>query len=178
MSIKGYKRFLEEKEDANYRDDEHSYLNDGLTGNNSRWDDSTYDPYEEEDDDSYHNDPGYRKLHDDDDEYKGEFEEDDINQDDMDHLIYLLRTMFRNSGVENVRIDNDKGLDISIYCTLERKERLKDIVKIFEVVNKLKRDILSQYDSEFDTWTNIKGQPMFVFSFEYNEGLGDDSDVF
>lgn len=167
MNIKKYKRFLEDK-DINYRDDEHSYLNDDL---NSRWDDSTYDPYA---DDEFYNDPGYKKLNQStfrDEEY----EDDDVEQDDIQHLLYLLRTMFKNSGVDNVRIDNDRGLDILIYCTVERKERLKDIIRIFEVVNKLKKDILLQYDTEYDIWQNRKGQPMFVFSFEYNEGLDDDN---
>jgi hypothetical protein len=169
MDIKRYKKFLEDKEnDFNYREDEHSHLNDEL---NSRWDDSTYDPY---DDNDYYNDPGYRKLHS--SSFRDEeYEDDDVEQDDMQHLLYLLRTMFKNSGVDNVRIDNDRGLDILIYCTLERKERLKDVIRVFEVVNKLKKDILAQYDTEYDVWQNRKGQPMFVFSFEYNEGLDDDN---
>ncbi len=169
MSIKDYKGYFEDKKDDNLRDDEHAYLNDMI---NNRWDDSTYD-----DNDDYElqqrldSDPGYKKLYDEEDD-------DDINQDDMEHLIYLLRTMFKNSGFDNVRIDNIKGLDITIYCTFETKDRLKNVVKAFEVVNKLKRDILSQYDSELDIWENRKGNPMLVFVFEYNEGLDDDSNVF
>jgi len=173
MDIKKYNRFLEDK-DMNYRKDEDSHLNDDI---NSRWDDSTYDPYG--DDEAFYRDPGYQKLNKSTSTFRDEeYEDDDIEEDDIQHLLYLLRTMFKNSGVDNVRIDNHRKLDILIYCTVERKERLKDIIKIFEVVSKLKKDILLQYDSEYDIWQNKKGQPMFVFSFEYNEGLDDDSDVF
>jgi hypothetical protein len=165
MEIKKYKKFLEEKEnDFNYREDEHSHLNDDL---NSRWDDSTYDPWED--------DPGFRQLHS--DEPKGTFRdeelEDDVDGNDMDHLVYLLRTMYKNSGID-VQIDY-KGLDIMIYCVMSYKERLKDIISVFEVSNKLKKDILPQYDSEFEMWETRKGQPLLIFNFYYKEGLRDDN---
>jgi hypothetical protein len=158
MEIKKYNRFLEEKE-VNYRDDEYSYLNDDL---DNGWDDSTYDPWED--------DPGYRKLNSDDGLY-GEL--DDVEPSDMDHLVYLLRTMYKNSGID-VQIEN-KGLDIMIYCTMSYKERLKDIINVFGVSNKLKKDILPQYDSEFEMWETEKGQPLLIFNFYYKEGLDDDN---
>lgn len=165
MEIKKYNKFLEEKEnDFNYREDEHSHLNDEI---NSRWDDSTYDPWED--------DPGFRKLHSDETEssFRDEELEDSVEDDDMDHLVYLLRTMYKNSGID-VQIDH-KGLDIMIYCVMSYKERLKDIISVFEVSNKLKNDILPQYDSEFEIWETKKGQPLLTFNFYYKEGLGDDN---
>lgn len=165
MEIKKYKKFLEDKE-INYREDEFSHLNDEL---NSRWDDSTYDPYED--------DPGFRRLHSDDyDDYDYEEDvemDDDVDGNDMDHLVYLLRTMYKNSDID-VQIEY-KGLDIMIYCVMSHKERLKDIITVFEVSNKLKKDILPQYDSEFEMWETKKGQPLLIFNFYYKEGLDDDN---
>jgi len=150
MKVNKYNSFIKE----NIREDEYSHLNDDL----DRWDDSTYDPYS---DDGFYND---------DSEYDDNLDQDD----DMDHLLYLLRKMFHNSGIDNVEITNKK-MDLTIYVELRSRERLKDVIKVFEVVNKLKRDILPQYDSEFDMWKTKKGSPLLTFNFYYDEGLDDDN---
>ena len=122
-------------------------------------------------DDDYE-DEGYDKLNSDDyDDY-----DDNGNQDDMAHLEYLLREMFRNVGID-VTVTSDNG-DIQIVVMLNQKERLRDVINIFSVANKLKKDILAQYDSEFDLWEDKKGQPMLTFSFYYGDGLGDDNAPF
>jgi hypothetical protein len=123
---------------------------DELSYLNDRWDDSTYDPYSDSQD-----------------YYNGDNE-------DMEHLLYLLRKMFHNSGIDNVDITNKK-MDLTIYVELRTREKLRDIIKVFEVVNKLKRDILPQYDSEFDMWKTKKGSPLLTFNFYYDEGLDDDN---
>ena len=148
MNIKDYKLFLEK--DINYREDEDSYMNDDL---NSRWDDSTYDPY---DDDNYEYDDDY--------DYGSD---DNIEEDDMEHLLYLLRTMFKNAGIET-NISNKK-MNINVYIQLTSKERLRDIITIFEVVNKLKKDILIQYSCDFEMWETKVGRPYFEFSFYYDD---------
>jgi len=102
--------------------------------------------------------------------------ESDINGDDIQHLLYLLRTMFSNSGIQ-VEIENN-NLDIIIYCTMQRKERLKDIINVFDVANKLKKDILPQYDSEFEIGEDQNGYPVLKFNFYYEEGLYDDNMAF
>jgi hypothetical protein len=150
MKVNKYNSFIKE----NIREDEYSHLNDDL----DRCDDSTYDPYS---DDGFYND---------DSEYDDNLDQDD----DMDHLLYLLRKMFHNSGIDNVEITNKK-MDLTIYVELRSRERLKDVIKVFEVVNKLKRDILPQYDSEFDMWKTKKGSPLLTFNFYYDEGLDDDN---
>ena len=122
-------------------------------------------------DDDYE-DEGYDKLNSDD----YDDSDDNGNQDDMAHLEYLLREMFRNVGID-VTVTSDNG-DIQIVAMLNQKERLRDVINIFSVANKLKKDILAQYDSEFDLWEDKKGQPMLTFSFYYGDGLGDDNSPF
>jgi hypothetical protein len=104
-------------------------------------------------------------------------DEKDIEDDDMGNLLYLLRSMFKNSGIDEVYIENKK-MDITISVELRKRERLKDIIKVFEVANKLKRDILAQYDSEFEMWETKEGRPLLVFNFMYDEGLYDDEAPF
>ena len=150
MNIKNYKLFLEKD-----RDDEYSYMNDDL---DKRWDDSTYDPYEDDYKDNYEYDDEY--------DYGSDDYSDDIDDDDMEHLLYLLRTMFKNSGIEP-KITN-KRMDIKILIHLTPKERLKYIISIFEIINKLKKDILIQYTCEFEMWETRMGKPYFDFTFVYD----------
>lgn len=105
--------------------------------------------------------------------YDIDYDDEDIN-DDIEHLKSLLLTMFNNKGIENVKIVNN-DLDLSIRCSLENRERLSDIVNLFDLINKLKTDILPQYDTEFDMWQNYSGQT-FEFGFYYNDGMNNDND--
>ena len=112
--------------------------------------DDIYEPF---DDDDYN----YRY----DKEYKGEDEDD--SDDDMSHLCYLLRSMFNNSNVD-VNVENS-GLDLSITAQFARRESLSDIVKVFEIVKKIKKDILAQYSSSYEIWETKQGTPMITFEF-------------
>lgn len=104
------------------------------------------------------------------DEYKGEDEDD--SDDDMSHLCYLLRSMFNNSNID-VEVSN-KGLDLSITAHFARRESLSDIVKVFEVVKKIKKDILAQYSSSYEIWETKAGLPVISFDFVLDED--DDKD--
>jgi hypothetical protein len=185
MKIKKYNIFLEKD---NLRSDEHSHLNDILgkfekSKFEGRWDADDYD--DDDDDDDY----GFYDKDDEDDissnyspkkdstfrdeEYDEEYGEDGINSNDIQHLNYLLRSMFKNSGIEDVQIENKK-LDISISCVLRKRESMKNVIKVFEIAKKLKRDILAQYDSEFEMWETKDGRPLLTFNFYYGEGLNND----
>jgi hypothetical protein len=117
--------------------------------------------------DDYYGRPYYSKS-DDDEEYEGEDENE--SDDDMDHLCYLLRQMFNNSNFD-VNVENS-GLDLSMTAQFERKESLKDVIKLFEIVKKIKKDILPQYESSYEMWETKSGRPMITFDFT----LDDDAD--
>jgi hypothetical protein len=188
MKVKSFLKYLKE----NIREDEFSHLNDRLSANKkneARWpddeyeyqDDSTkdygdYDDWYDDEDDAYYgkktsSNPKFDKF-DDDDDYEYEDEQSD---DDLDHLLYLLRQMFRNSGIEDVRVTAKNNEDIVIECYMSKKETLKNVIKVFEVANKLKRDILAQYDAEFDMWESKTGGGILTFGFTLEEGLDDDT---
>ena len=171
MKIKKYLehwRFFEDNEDDdfNYREDEDSWMNDKLD-KKKKDDFDGWDYKYDYDDDS--------TSYDDDD---SSYDEDD----EVENLKSLLRKMFRNSGINNVIVETIK-MDITVTVTLNRRERLKEVIKVFEVANKLKKDILSQYDSEvemYDSWDKLDkmSKPTIVFSFLYDEGLYDDEAPF
>lgn len=107
-------------------------------------------------------------IRDDEYSYLNDRSDDKLDNDemaDMEHLIYLLRSMFKNNGIDVVV--ESKDLDISIYCTMNRREDLKDVLNVLSVVNKLKKDILPQYECEFDLWETKKGKPLLTFKFVY-----------
>jgi len=131
-------------------------------------------PDSNDDDDEFYDDDD--EFYDDDDNEYEDDDDDDDNDGQLGHLLYLLRLMFKNTGVE-VEITND-DLDISIVAFMNVKERLKDVIKVFEVAKKLKRDTLAQYDSEFEIWYARDGRPMLTFNFYYGDGLDDDNSPF
>jgi hypothetical protein len=106
------------------------------------------------------------------DEYKGD--DDDDSDDDMSHLCYLLRSMFNNSNVD-VNVENS-GLDLSITAQFARRESLSDIVKVFEIVKKIKKDVLAQYSSSYEIWETKTGTPMITFEFMLDDDDDDDKD--
>jgi hypothetical protein len=185
MKIKTFIKYLKE----NIRKDEFSHLNDGLSANRKnegRWDDD-YD-YEDDSTNSYGDDDDW--YDDDDDDYTGKltssnpkfnkFDDDDYDDvddvdDDVEHLTYLLRQMFKNSGIYDVRVAAKKNDDILIEVYMSKKENLRNVIKVFEVANKLKRDILAQYDAEFDIWESKDRRGILTFGFTLDEGLDDDN---
>jgi hypothetical protein len=110
--------------------------------------DDIYEPYDEDEDD-------YSRYDKD--------EDDSEYDDDMSHLCYLLRSMFNSSNID-VDVES-KGLDLSITAQFDRRESLSDIVKVFEIVKKIKKDILAQYSSSYEIWETKKGTPVITFYF-------------
>lgn len=101
------------------------------------------------------------------------YENDDLTDDqddDMQHLSSLLREMFTNSGFE--AYVEYSGLNIEISLGLSRKESLKFLVKLFELIKKIKKDILIQYESNFEMWETKDGQPCITFSFNFDDTSG------
>jgi hypothetical protein len=101
----------------------------------------------------------------------------DDNSEDMENLLYLIRKMFINSGIDKINTYS-RNMDITILIDIREKEKLRDIIKIFEIVNKLRKDMLAQYDSEFELWKTKSGKPFLNFSFYYLEGIDDDNIAF
>jgi len=140
-----------------------------------------FEEYEQDydEDESYYNDDEYlfgRPNH---SKKATEEEEEDemIGDSDMDNLLYLLRTMFKNKGIKDVYVEHDE-LDITISVTMGYREKIESIISVFDTAKRLKRDILPQYDSEFEMWETKDGKPLLVFNFYYGEGLEDDEAPF
>lgn len=118
----------------------------------------------------------YQDGYDDSDEFEMENEYDGSDEiddsDEGDHLCYLIRSMFGNYGLSTTVERND--LDISVYVYLQRKEKMKNVLKAFDVVYKMRRDILPQYQSEFELYESKQGMPILSFDFYYSDREEDD----
>ena len=117
----------------------------------------------------------------DDDEFFGEYGsqddyegQDDAQGDDMEHLLYLLRTFLKDSGINNVSLKNSDS-SIKLEIVLKTKERLTDVIKTFAVLKKLSNDIMADYDAEFDIWETKQGDPLLIIDY-YSPEYGDDED--
>jgi len=117
----------------------------------------------------------------DDDEFFGEYGsqddyegQDDAQGDDMEHLLYLLRTFLKDSGIKNVSLKNSDS-SIKLEIVLKTKERLADVIKTFSVLKKLSNDIMADYDAEFDIWETKQGDPLLIVDY-YSPEYDDDDD--
>lgn len=116
---------------------------------NEKWDDE----------DEYPNDDIY------DEKEQGE-EEVDFDGE-MDYLCQTIESLFDNSNI-NCNVTN-QGLDLTVFVFPEKKETLKNLTKIFDIANKLRRDILPQYSSEFEIYKQKDGYTVITFQFTYEE---------
>lgn len=141
MKLKRYNTLLEKQED---------------------WGEDGYDEYN---DDELYGRPEYKKsIHSyTDDEYN---KDNGSLDDDMENLYYLLRTYLKQKGIE-AEIEN-KGLDLTIYVVLNKKEKLKSILNVFSAMKDMKNQILQQYESEFEMWETKTKDPMLTFMFSFD----------
>jgi len=115
---------------------------------NEKWDDE----------DEYPNDDFYNK----------EEQEEEVDFDgEMDYLCQTIESLFDNSNI-NCNVTN-QDLDLTVFVFPEKKETLKNLTKIFDIANKLRRDILPQYSSEFEIYKQKDGYTLITFQFTYEE---------
>ena len=155
QKLNKFNRFVERIDDDAWSSVEDSWNNDD-TPNYNYYDKDYYGGYDLDDNPNY--------------------DDDDDGEDGMENIKYLLRKMFKNKGLDKYIINN-KGFDIEITIILNDRERLSDVVAVFDLLNKLKKDILPQYESEFDMWTNRKGEQVLEIIFLYDDEGYDVDDV-
>ena len=104
-----------------------------------------------------------------------EYEEDDQDRDeDMEHLLYLLRTYLKDSGIDKCHLESS-GSEIKLEVVLRRKEKLSDVINTFAILKKLSSEILMDYVTEFDIWETKTGDPLLIVEY-YRTDEDDDQD--
>ena len=111
------------------------------------------------------------------DEYGAqEYEEDNQDKDeDMEHLLYLLRNYLKDSGIKSFHLENS-GLTLKLEIVMNTKERLADVINTFAILKKLSSEILVDYDAEFDIWETKTGEPLLTVDYYSMADYEDDQD--
>jgi hypothetical protein len=97
------------------------------------------------------------------------YEEDDDNNssstsDGMDNICELIRDMFNLSGLKAF-VESDE-MDITVSVEMKNKDKLKRLLKVLEVAKRLQKDVLVEYECEFEVWETKKEKtPLLVFNF-------------
>lgn len=99
-----------------------------------------------------------------DNRYDDEEDYNDGDAEEEDYLCYLIRSMFSNYDIEALVERND--LDITINIFLNKKEKMNNILKVFDIIYKMRKDILPQYDSQVELFETRAGEPVLCFEFK------------
>jgi len=105
------------------------------------------------------------------DDHSGTKETDE----DMEHLLYLLRNYLKDSGIKSFHLENS-GLTLKLEIVMNTKERLADVIKTFSILKKLSSEILVDYDAEFDIWETKTGEPLLTVDYYSMADYEDDQD--
>jgi hypothetical protein len=102
-------------------------------------------------------------------------EEEPESDSEIDELGFWVRKMFKNNQID-AKVESE-DLNLHTYLFLERKEKISKLLKIFDIVAKVKNDLLTQYDVEVELYENKKGFPILKFDFYWSDEEDDDDEI-
>ena len=90
---------------------------------------------------------------------------DDLSDDNdvLENLVSILRKYIRNAGLEPY-VSYEDG-EIYVQFILDQVETMPHLMKVMKLINKLRTDILIQYDCEFDLAETRDEQPLITALF-------------
>ena len=103
-----------------------------------------------------------------------EKEDDEMGEGEMGELAYWIRQMFKSNKIDST-IETD-NYDLISYIFLQKRERISKILNVFEVIGKIKTDLLTHYGVEFELYENKEGYPIFKFTFSWDNDKSEDDD--
>ena len=112
----------------------------------------------------------------DDDDYD---DEEESNTDDIDNLKYLLRKMITQAGIKNCEVTNT-GMTLKVQITpttygmIDYFYKLDEVINIYELIKKIDKDVLVDFDLECDIWETKKLEPLFIFNFYSSDEYDDE----
>jgi hypothetical protein len=122
------------------------------------WDDSTYDPYES---DTY-SDPYYKS------QSSSKGSEKKPESSEFKALKDSLLDMFSRAGFNNVEISGSVDY-FTLEITFKYFENLSDVLRVVELVKRIKDDILVDYEEDSDLWRSKSYMPLLSIDFSLKE---------
>jgi hypothetical protein len=99
-------------------------------------------------------------------QYKPVDDEDEQQEGEMGELAYWIRQMFKANKIDSsVETEN---YDLMAYIFFEKKEKMSKLLSVFEVINKIKKDLLIYYSVEVELYENKTGFPIMKFTFSWS----------
>lgn len=95
-----------------------------------------------------------------------EEESEDFDEEAMNDLLDLLQQLIERNGINDFYIFND-GMHIHIQVIFEDMTSLDYISKAVDVISKIEKETLTQYESEIEMWKSKEGEPVMEVSFFY-----------
>jgi hypothetical protein len=89
------------------------------------------------------------------------------NDDDMEHITSVLRQMIRAQKLEQFNLSYQENYDFMIEFVLKDKEPFTKMVKILDLMKKINKDILVNYECAIDLWKTKKNKPLLTVDFYY-----------
>ena len=106
-------------------------------------------------------------------------DEEESNTDDIDNLKYLLRKMITQAGIKNCEVTNT-GMTMKVQITpttygmIDYFYKLDEVINIYELIKKIDKDVLVDFDLECDIWETKKLEPLFIFNFYSSDEYDDE----
>jgi hypothetical protein len=122
------------------------------------WDDSTYDPYES---DTY-SDPYYKS------QSSSKGSEKKPESSEFKALKDSLLDMFSRAGFNSVEISGSVDY-FTLEITFKYFENLSDVLRVVELVKRIKDDILVDYEEDSDLWRSKSYMPLLSIDFSLKE---------
>ena len=101
-------------------------------------------------------------------------QEDDRGEGEMGELAYWIRQMFKANKIEST-VEAD-SYDLIAYIFLSKREKMSNLLNVFEVIDKIKKDLLTTYSAEVELYENKQGYPVLKFTFSYDAEIPDNDD--
>ena len=102
-------------------------------------------------------------------------QEDDRGEGEMGELAYWIRQMFKANKIEST-VEAD-SYDLIAYIFLSKREKMSNLLNVFEVIDKIKKDLLTTYSAEVELYENKQGYPVLKFTFSYDAEIPDDDEI-
>jgi uncharacterized protein YihD (DUF1040 family) len=93
--------------------------------------------------------------------------QDSSFEDEMENITSVIRKMARTQGFIDsfVSVGDD---NIILEIVLEKEETFNKVIQMLDFVNKIQKDILSDFKCDMDLWETKKNAPIFTFEFYYS----------
>ena len=102
-------------------------------------------------------------------------QEDDRGEGEMGELAYWIRQMFKANKIESTV--ESENYDLIAYIFLSKREKMSNLLNVFEVIDKIKKDLLTTYSAEVELYENKQGYPVLKFTFSYDAEIPGDDEI-